>query len=478
MWCRLRLASAIGVLAVVLAVTLAPGASRAIPGPTAFGTGVVDETMFHSPDPATRTTWLVRARSLGSSWIRLRANWDLIAPARRPRGFRASDPHASGYSWTSLDASIRSADGAHQHVLLQLIAPPAWALGAHAPRSAWPGTWKPQPAAVGAFARALAVRYSGHFTDPLQPGRRLPHVSAFQIWNEPNLRRYLSPQWTRRRHGGWVAASPVTYRSMLNAAYANIKAIQHHAIVLAAGTAPYGDPPGVERMTPVTFWRELLCLHGPAMTPERCPHPAHLDGLDHHPYGLTPTRHAANPEDVGVPDLGRLTRILRTARRRHRIRPAGPKSVWVTELDWDANPPDRNAQISQSTQARYLALAFYELWRQGVGHVLWFLIRDVPSGVLTGAGLYLMSGAAKPVTGAFRFPFVAVPAGRSRLVLWGRAPHRGTVTISERMHRRWHSVRRVTANRGGVFFVRVSRSRPALMRAQQGPITSPGFGAR
>ena len=257
----------IAVVAGAFPAVVAPGTSRALPGPAAFGTGLVDEAMFQSPDPATRNLWLGHARSLGSSWIRLRANWDLIAPARRPRGFRASDPRTSGYSWTSLDASIRSADAAHQHVLLQLIAPPAWALGAHAPRRAWPGTWKPRRAAVGAFARALAVRYSGRFADPLRAGRALPQVGTFQIWNEPNLRRYLSPQWTRGRHGGWVAASPVTYRSMLNAAYANIKAVQHHAIVLAAGTAPYGDPPGVERMTPVTFWRELLCLHGPRSRP-------------------------------------------------------------------------------------------------------------------------------------------------------------------------------------------------------------------
>ena len=437
----------------------------------------MDEGLFQSSDPAARTLWLDRARSINSSWIRLRANWNLIAPSRRHHGFRASDPRTPAYDWTTLDASLRSAAAAHQHVLLQLVAPPTWALGGHAPRSAFPGTWKPRSSAVGAFADALAFRYSGRFGDPLHPGHPLPTVSSFQIWNEPNLSRYLAPQWTHARRGRWVAASPAIYRSMLNAAFANIKAVQRHATVLAAGTAPYGDSPGGPRMTPVAFWRELLCLHGHALTPERCPHPAHLDGLDHHPYGRSPTQPAAGPEDMSVPDMGRLKRILHAARRRRRVLPTGPKSVWVTEIDWDAKPPDPAALISPSTQARYLALAFYELWRQGVGHVFWFLMRDINAGVFTGSGLYRVGGAAKPAVAAFRFPFVAVRASRSHLVLWGRAPHAGTVTISERVHRRWRSVHRLSTSRGGVFLARLTRSRPALLRARQGRTTSVGFGA-
>ena len=461
----------------MLASGLIPATSRALPGPVSFGTGIVDETLFQNTDLADRTLWLGRARSINSSWIRLRANWDLIAPSRRPRGFRAADPHAPGYNWTTLDASLRSAAAAHQHVLLQLIAAPTWALGSHAPRSAFPGAWKPQSAAVGAFAHALAVRYSGRFGDPLRPGHALPTVSSFQIWNEPNLSRYLAPQWTRTRHGRWIAATPAIYRAMLNAAFANIKAVQRHATVLAAGTAPYGDPPGGPRMTPVTFWRELLCLHGAALRPVRCPRPAHLDGLDHHPYGVSPTLPAAGPEDVSVPDMGRLTRIMHAAQRWHRVLPAGPKSVWVTEIDWDAKAPHTAALIPPATQARYLALAFYELWRQGVGHVFWFLMRDTNVGGLTGAGLYRFGGAAKPAVAAFRFPFVAVRMNRSRLVLWGRAPHAGRVTISERVHGRWRTFRRLSTTRGGVFLKRItSWSRPALLRAQQGATTSESFG--
>jgi hypothetical protein len=64
-------------------------------------------------------------------------------------------------------------------------------------------------------------------------------------------------------------------------------------------TAPYGDPPGVDRMSPVLFLRELLCLRGARLVPVRCPHPAHLDGLDHHPYASAPALRALSRDDVG-----------------------------------------------------------------------------------------------------------------------------------------------------------------------------------
>jgi hypothetical protein len=41
-------------------------------------------------------------------------------------------------------------------------------------------------------------------------------------------------------------------------------------------------------MPPVTFLRELLCLHGDRLRRESCPQPAHFDALDIHPYTLRP----------------------------------------------------------------------------------------------------------------------------------------------------------------------------------------------
>lgn len=442
-----------------------------LPGPASFQTGLVDPNLFESPSASVRSTWLSRARDLGSRWVRIEATWAAIAPSARPEGFDASDPASPGYDWAPLDAELRSASAAGERVLLLVIAAPWWAEGPHPPSSAHPGSWEPQPGALAAFMRALAKRYSGHFPDPLRHGVTLPRVRYFQIWNEPNLAYNISPQWIRGRDHNWIAESPRIFRTMLNAAYPAVKSVQSHAFVLAGGTAPYGDPPGLLRMHPVVFWRDLFCLSA-ALRPFRCGTPPHLDGIDHHPYAYypyTPTAHAESPLDASVPDLGRIKRVLRAAERAHKVLPAGPKSLWVTETDWYSDPPARG-EPSLATQARYTSLAFYEFWRQGVSHAFWYLLRDYSGdGVFGSAGLYLADGRAKPAASAFRFPFVALRDRGGLLTLWGRAPTAGLVKIERRRRRRWQVVARLTATAGGVFYKRARiRASPGLRAVQRG----------
>ena len=226
-------------------------------------------------------------------------------------------------------------------------------------------------------------------------------------------------------------------------------------------------------MRPVRFLRELLCLHGAGLHPERCPHPAHFDAADVHPYALTPTIHASNHDDISVPDLGRLSRVLRVAGHTRGVLPRGPKPIWVTEIGWDSSPPDPHA-ISIAQQARYLSLALYEAWRQGVTHVFWYEVRDPGGrpGSFTGAGLFFTSGQPKPSSIAFRFPFVAVRGGRRMTILWGRAPTRGAVTIETLHGHSWRELARLRTTRGGIFYVR-RRLRPRLtVRARVGAIVS------
>jgi hypothetical protein len=297
-------------------------------------------------------------------------------------------------------------------------------------------------------------------------------VSYFQIWNEPNLRIDLTPQWLRRG-GRFVPESPVLYRRMLNAAYANIKAVQPTAHVLAAGTAPYGDAPGVDRMRPVVFMRELLCLRGAVLRREPCPNPAHFDAIAHHPYTLRPTLHAYNPDNVSLPDLGKLQRIVRVAVRTGRALPAGPKPMWVTELAWTSRPPDPGG-ITTALQARYLSRAFYELWRQGVTHVFWLELRDPPAGTnaLLGSGVYLNNGRAKQAAGAFRFPFVALPGRKGMITLWGRAPAAGSVSIQLGRGRGWQPLFALHTTSGGIFYTRRRLGRQLVLRAIQRNVAS------
>jgi hypothetical protein len=477
------LAALTGTVALAVAAP-APGRAAAsqsayalgrVPGPATLATGLVDG-LFQNPSAQVRTEWLGRARSLGSTWVRTSVTWSTIAPAKRPARFDPTNPNDPAYNWTALDQAVESAVAAHQTILLQIITAPTWALGPHAPKSAFPGTWRPNPVQLADFGKALATRYDGHFVDRQEGLQPLPLVSYFQIWNEPNLPTYLTPQYTRTAHG-LVPASPEFYRTMLNDSYAQIKAVQPHAFILAAGMAPYGDPPGQGqgRMHPVLFMRGMLCLQGAALRRESCPDPAHFNALDLHPYSSTPTVNAVSSLDVSVPNIGRLRRVLAKAQQDRLALPAGPKSIWVTEINWDSNPPDKYSPTTIHEQQRYLSEAFYEFWRQGVSHVFWFLMRDAPHLSLTGSGLYFSNDRAKPSAAAFRFPFVATPNGTHRLLLWGRAPKPGAVTIQYGNGHGWHDLLGVDTNANGIIDVIISQRPHQILRAVQGTVASPGW---
>ncbi len=458
-------------IALILAAALATAApASALPGPSTLATGFGADTLAF--DGAQQPAWFSRLAQLGSSWVRIPVPWNAIAPATRPRGFKAANPADPHYNWYSVDAYLRDAAAFHQHALLMLSSPPSWALGRGAPRGAFPGTWRPSPSAFGAFAHAVAERYSGRFPDPFRPGHKLPRVSYFQAWNEPNLPTLLEPQWTRTQ-GRYVPASPTIYRALLNSMYAAVKSVQPRAHVLAAGLAPYGDPPGDARMHPMTFLDGLLCLSDPGLHPQPCRHPAHFDAVDIHPYGVTPTHRAFNRDDVSVADIGKLARALAAAGRTGRALPAGPKPIWVSEIDWDSAPDPGGVSLAE--QASYLSRAFYVLWRQGVSHVMWYEPHDLignPRGSALDGGLFTNGGQPKPSSVAFGFPFVALRGAGGLTTLWGRAPRAGHATVEVARGATWRRLLTVTTTRGGVFYVRRRLGTGLMLRAVSGAVAS------
>ena len=366
-------------------------------------------------------------------------------------------------------------------MLASFTGAPAWVDARGRPRDVTPGTWKPSPKALEEYGAALARRYSGRFPDPARPGQRLPRVRAFQVWNEPNLDKYLNPQWTRTR-----ATSPKVYRGMLNGFYRGVKSVGSKALVVTAGTAPFGDAqPGGRRVQPARFWRELLCLRSirGAIRRVPCRTPARFDVLAHHPYSVgRPRRKALNADDVSIPDIVKLTRLLRIAERSGRALPRKRHPVWVTETSYDSSPPDPDG-VPSATHARWLAEAFYLLWRQGVNTITWFQVRDqlpVPSFAASNqSGVYLADGRAKLAARAFRFPLVAERATRTSHRVWGRSPVAGRVRIQRRSGTRWRTVRTARATRGGTFLLRVTRKNAGeRLRARIGTETSLTWRAR
>jgi hypothetical protein len=450
--------------------TLPPGFPTGLPA--ALAVGFTDDFSFELTSPAVESAWLSRARSLGSSYVRLTAYWSDIAPVSLPRAFNGANPGDRGYNWRQLDQAVREARAHGQTIVLMALRAPRWAEPPTVPPGVGAGTWLPNAGDFGAFGRALAERYSGRFPDPLRPGQMLPWVQYFQAWNEPNLPDYLLPQW-EQVNGAWEPASPGIYRGLLNAFYAGVKAVQPESVVLSAGTAPYGDPPATEdgRMQPVTFLKALFCLT-PRLGPAPCPDFPHLDALDHHPYSIAPTIPAPVSGDVSVPDLGKISAIIGAARRYGHVVPDAPKPLWVTEIDWASTGVD-----TPGLQAEYLAAGLYELWRQGVSHVLWYGLNDQPleqSSFIT-AGLYLGDGAPKPAAAEYRFPFAAVPVKDHLTALWGKAPALGTVSVQERIGSGWKPIVTLRTTSGGIFYAARPVPRGTVLRAMVGGEVSPSY---
>ena len=426
-------------------------------------------------DAPERGVWMDRAVDSGSDILRVQIGW--VAGSRPADARKPADP---AYNFTRADAAIVDATSRGLRVLASFSGAPAWAEGPGRPSSASPGSWKPDPSALEGYGAALAARYSGTFPDPARPGRMLPRVHAFQPWNEPNLDRHLSPQWS----GGRTFA-PAHYRAMLSAFYRGVKSVRASALVVSAGTAPFGDPGrNGHRIMPARFVREMLCLRqsGGRLRGARCPSPARFDVLSHHPYSVgSPRRRALNRDDVSIPDIGKLTKLLRAAERTGGALPRKRHRMWVTEVSYDSSPPDPQG-VPIATHARYLEEAFYLLWKQGVDTITWFQVRDQPPAPSYAAsnqsGIYFANGRAKTTQRAFRFPLVAERSGRTALRVWGRAPVAGSVRIERRSGSGWRLVRTVRVSRHGTFLVRIAARGRTMLRARVGSDTSLAWLAR
>ncbi|MDA0163857.1 hypothetical protein OM076_26540 [Solirubrobacter ginsenosidimutans] len=449
-----------GLLAVaVAAATLATAApAQAAPLQLGFLDGV-----FSTGE---RGPWLQRAADSGADIVRVDIGWNAATPPTNPR-----DPADPAYDFTSADASVKAAVADGLDVLATFTGAPTWAEGPNRPADAPPASWRPDPAALEAYGTALATRYDGTYPDPAEPGQTLPKVRAFQPWNEPNLSKYLSPQWEAGR-----PVAPNHYRDMLNAFYRGVHATASSALVVTAGTAPFGDPGTTgNRMPPARFVRELLCERQTAkrtLQATECPDPAHFDVLAHHPYSVgAPTRKALNPDDVSIPDLGKLSTVLRAAERDKLALGAPRHRLWVTEVSYDSSPPDPDG-IPATTHAGYLSQTFFLLAKAGVDAVFWFQVRDQapdPSYAATNqSGIYYLDGRPKPAQKSFRFPFYAHRASKAKVALWGRPPTSGTVRIERRAGTAWRTVRTLTVTAGNTFQTTIRASGASSVRARLG----------
>jgi Concanavalin A-like lectin/glucanases superfamily len=400
-----------------------------------------------------------RIKGAGASFVTIPVNWDEVAPTVRPPRFDPSKRGDPAYRWGPVDQRVRLARKHGLSPILVVSGAPRWAQGKvppGPPPSDRDGPYKPNPAQLGMFARAVAGRYSGNF-------RHLPRVRYYVAWNEPNIYRYLTPQRVNGR-----AFSPDWYRRMLNAFSDSVHRARPSNVVIGGALASFGIG---RRLSPLLFMRRLLCLSkGPRPHPT-CRQRASFDVWSHHPYTRgNPFHHAANPDDVSLGDLPKMRRLLNAAVRAHKVKTDRKVQFWVDEISYDSHPPDPSKlTVPILLHARWTAEALYQMWRSGVNVAIWFLIRDEPVGksdfqsglYFAGAPNDLSRDRPKPALTAFRFPFVAYRHG-TRVSVWGRTPKakRGPVTIQVVGTRHgWRRVAQVHARRGGIFTARLKYAR-------------------
>ncbi len=450
--------------------------------------GVSDGIPLLSEDADVRELELTRIRGIGAATARIPVSWREFVAASPPPGFQARDPASPSYQFARLDAAVESAAAQGLEPLLVVAHAPAFAEAPNRWPYAYLGSWAPNPAALEEFAAALARRYDGSFPDPTRPGRALPRVRLFQAWNEPNLARYLEPQWIAAG-GRWKAFSPLLYRQLLNAFYAGVKSVQPADVVAAAGVAPNGEPAGEGRIAPVSFLREVLCLQ----THVRCSDPPHFDALAFHPLSVgDPDQPAASSLDVAISDAAKITGLLRQAERQHTALPAGRKPVWVTELNWESSPP-ASAGVPDRLQAPWISRALHRLWVAGVGLVNWQFLIDPypaerastpaggtveyqrPAGLYSaGAGGDPAGASPKPFLGGFTFPFDPLRVDRRHVRVWAllMRAHQPVRLQRQRSGGAWRTVAYLHASAGPVLNALVTLRGAANLRLVSAALTS------
>lgn len=427
----MRRSICLAVLLVGSAIATAfPAAAGAAPG---IDLGFA-EPRFNSADASVRGEWLNRAVDVGSQWARVGIGWAGIAPS--PPAI-PTDPGSLEYRWANADAAVRDAAARGQNILITVSSAPSWAEGPGRDSAAEPGTWRPEPDAARAFATALAVRYGGDFPDPLNPSVTLPRVAAMEAWNEPNLSSFYNPQLA-----GGKPVSPDNYKLMLNAFYEGVHAVSPSAQVVGGALAPIGSDGGRKgkpRVGPLEFLRDFLCLKAKKkkLKPVNCPVKAKFDVLSHHPINTNrPPRKKAGADDAGIAEMGTIVKMLRIAESAGNVQPGGRRPVWNTEFWWHSNPPKTGRQIpSLSQQAAYISEALYLNWKDKVELAMLYQVGDDSTRPFQ-TGVYFEDGEAKKSRTAFQFPLVGDRKSKKKVLIWGRAPAAGTVSIQVKAGKR------------------------------------------
>lgn len=169
---------------------------------------------------------------LDVSWVKVRVEW------------RDLEPTQGEIDFTELDNVVSALDNEGFSILLTVTNAPDWSRQRIDESQALNENAPPEDLATfETFIQALAERYAGQ-------------VDAYQIWDEPNLRR----NWSCQTNVGSesdprfvTTMCDTSYVEMLQLAYNAINAADADALVITAGLAPTGFNDGVNAIADRVF---------------------------------------------------------------------------------------------------------------------------------------------------------------------------------------------------------------------------------
>jgi hypothetical protein len=458
-------------LACAMAAALAAVPAGAVAAPYMVSVMQDDNQLVYG-NLAQRRNALNRMQGMGVEAVRVTLLWKAIAPGaesrRKPRGFNGANPRDyPRHLWDPYDSLVVEAAARGIEVNFNPTGiGPRWAHKRTRVKAAR-RSYKPDPGQFRKFVRAAGRRYSGSYRDENSGRQRLPRVSWWAIWNEPNQPGWLTPQSESKPGVGMIAMAPHIYRELVVAGAKALLSTGHGDDLLLIGElAPLGSarkPDGVvPSLRPGLFLPEMFCLNrryrpfkGRAAEARGCDHVDRLGvlerfprlGLGHHPYTRkrSPRKRERHRDIMNIGNVGALVRSLdRIAKRTGLLPPQTP--IFFTEFGYQTLPPDPFRGVSLEDQAEYINDADFIAWRHPrVFSQAQFQLYDVPprtefprdtppywatyqSGLFTA----LPDGTAKPAVNAYKFPLVVRRRGGTARI-WGQvrfAPNGATYPVA------------------------------------------------
>jgi hypothetical protein len=266
-------------------------------------------------------------------------------------GWRSAEPSQGSFDWAPSDQFI-GAHAAHGIRPLPFVwgSPPWVAANPGSPpidTAAHEQAWRDFLEAAVARYGAGGSYWANEYQQQYGPGATPLPIQSWQVWNEPNLRKFFDP-------GGTDQQSVQKYARLLQISHDAIKSTDPQAQIILAGNPGYPPSGGLQA------WDFLDSLYGvPGIKND-------FDAAALHPY--------ATSLDVFRQEIQKVRTVMKT-------HADGDTPLWLTEFGWGSAPPDRFG-INQGLagQERLLKGSFKLILNNrnawNVQRVFWFLWRD------------------------------------------------------------------------------------------------------